>query len=262
MKRNVLIGIGLTCVGLLVTAESAQAQLFRGGRGNFGGGYVPNANYGYANSPYYGNYGGYGGNYGNGWGWNQGQGWYGQPYGTNYSQGYTNNTMPRYYGDGYTGYQSGNAGFYTSAPNNTQTQSSFYAGPGGQDNNHALLRVLVPAPNARIWIEGKEMQQQGTPEHVFISPPLERGSHYVYNVRASWDENGRQVTHERKVPVTAGQQVTANFMEGDQSQQHQDNNQQRNRQQLQNQSDTSQPQAQPADQRSRPAASPTPAPKQ
>jgi len=253
MKRSILVGTALACLFVLLAADVAQAQ-----RRGF-------------------NVGSNGINWGtNTWGGNQGGGWNQSPYGGygygqpstyswpgtyNGNQGYYHGYQPSYNSGYYTqpnsgyyynqpsfngGYYSQPAGFqsqpsfsgaYTSTDNNNQYQS-FYSGPGQQgDGTQALIRVLVPAPNTRVWIENQEMQQQGGSERVFISPPLQRGSNFVYHVKATWDQNGQQVTRERKIPVQAGQQVTANFMEGEQGQR--------------TQQDGQQSQTQPADERNR-----------
>lgn len=253
MKRNVLVVAVLACLALMVAVTPAQAQR----RGGFGGAinnWGNNTFGGWGGNYGYGNYGwgGYGYNQ-PGWGLNQG--YYSHPYAGNYYNNpgyYYGSNTPAYPNQGYGFAQPNNSGFYTSAP--STGQQSFYSGPG-QDDNQAMIHILVPSPNARVWIEGQEMQQnqQGT-ERTFISPPLQRGSNYIYTIKAAWDENGRQVTRERKLPVTAGQHVSANFMEGEQGQRSptQFNNQQQERQQLQTQpadQRNNQPEARPADQR-------------
>src|SRR5581483_2205123 len=90
---------------------------------------------------------------------------------------------------------------------------SFYAGPSGQNANTATIRVDVPNPGARVWVNGQETRQQGT-ERVFLSPPLEQGYDYTYKIRASWDDNGRPVSNERDVHVRPGQQFTVSFAGG------------------------------------------------
>jgi uncharacterized protein (TIGR03000 family) len=297
MRRNVWVLSGLACLALLGVVSTADAQ--RRGGSNWGN-TIGNAidwatgnNYnqgGYYGQPGYG-YGPY--NQG-GWGQNQ---WYGQPYSSNwgqtpwhvqgYGRPYYSDNVYFYPNQGYT-YQPGfsSGGGYAS----TNQYQSFYAGPGGQqqDQNQALVRVITPDQSARVWLEGQEMPFHGGQERTFISPPLQRGSNYVYTIRATWNENGREVNRERKVPVTAGQQVMVNFRDGDDPQQRFDGQQQRldgqqqrldgqqqqrDRQELNQQerrperSDAernrdAQPQAQPADQRNRDAQPAAPAPKQ
>ncbi len=70
----------------------------------------------------------------------------------------------------------------------------------------ATVRVRVPA-DARVYFEGELTTTTG-PERLFESPPLERGRNYRYDIRAVWDENGREVIRSRSVMVRAGE--TAN----------------------------------------------------
>jgi uncharacterized protein (TIGR03000 family) len=81
-----------------------------------------------------------------------------------------------------------------------------------------LLKVQVPKADARLWVEGQEMQREsGQEQRTFLSPPLESGKQYEYTVRASWMENGQEVSRERKVPAQPGQQVAVFFREGEDS---------------------------------------------
>jgi uncharacterized protein (TIGR03000 family) len=45
----------------------------------------------------------------------------------------------------------------------------------------------------------------------FVTPPLIPGQAYVYDVRAIWLEDGRDVTRDRRVRVRAGEQVDVDF---------------------------------------------------
>src|SRR5262249_19013297 len=93
-------------------------------------------------------------------------------------------------------------------PRQTSYQSSYYTSNAG--NNQVLLHVTVPRPDDRVWVEDQLTQSSGN-ERMFISPPLEPGSSYTYTVRATWMENGREVSQERKIPVTPGREVTLDF---------------------------------------------------
>ena len=66
----------------------------------------------------------------------------------------------------------------------------------------AYLNIRVPA-DAQIWVEGNKTTSTGT-VRAFQSPPLTPGSSYTYDIRATWNENGREVTQTQKVNVTAG----------------------------------------------------------
>lgn len=74
----------------------------------------------------------------------------------------------------------------------------------------ARLQIHLPRPDAQLWIENTPMQQTGS-ERTFVSPPLDPGSKYSYSLRASWQENGKTQTENRKISVNAGQQVSINF---------------------------------------------------
>jgi uncharacterized protein (TIGR03000 family) len=45
----------------------------------------------------------------------------------------------------------------------------------------------------------------------FGSPALVPGKSYYYELRASWNENGREVTQTRRVDVTSGANVHVDF---------------------------------------------------
>jgi uncharacterized protein (TIGR03000 family) len=80
----------------------------------------------------------------------------------------------------------------------------------GEGNDAVNVRVMVPTREAKVWFENEATRQQGT-DRLYTSPPLEKGRAYYYTIKASWMENGREVTREQTVPVRAGQQVVANF---------------------------------------------------
>ena len=73
----------------------------------------------------------------------------------------------------------------------------------------AKVIVRVPA-NAEVWLEGSKTSLTGPVRH-FVSPPLEPGSRYTYEIRARWKEDGRAVTQTQKVAVSPGRDVTVNF---------------------------------------------------
>ena len=76
--------------------------------------------------------------------------------------------------------------------------------------DRASVRVMVPTREAKVWFENEATKQQGT-DRLYTSPPLERGRPYHYTIKASWLENGREITREQTVPVRAGQEAVANF---------------------------------------------------
>jgi uncharacterized protein (TIGR03000 family) len=191
-------------------ADPTFARDGQGGRGWYGNG-------GYGNG-WYGN-GGYGnGWYGNGW---YGNGWYGNGYGS-YGNGWYGNGYGWRGGRGNWGYpsygwyqpyaygyydQPDYADYYSSNPPD-QGYRSFYSGP--EDQNAAHLSVVVPS-NAQVFFDGEKTSQRGQLRR-FVTPSLDQGQNYTYEIRAVWDENGNKVERTRKVHVRAGQQSSVDFM--------------------------------------------------
>jgi len=243
MTRGWKTIIALSAVALFATAGAAEAQ--RRGGGGGGGGYRGGSNWGgggYHNGGYGGYHnGGWGGNswsigigpvYGGYNGWGYGRGYYGGYYGGGYpyygsNYGYYN-SYPYYgdsYGYGYTypqysgysyGYPSSNGYYMQPANGYAMDQSQQYQSEsiGTQsmygDTSRARLRVMVPAQDARLSINGTPMQQTGT-SRVFESPALEAGRSYTYSLQATWTENGREVTKQQEVEVRPGQESVAVF---------------------------------------------------
>jgi uncharacterized protein (TIGR03000 family) len=48
-------------------------------------------------------------------------------------------------------------------------------------------------------------------ERVYSSPPLEPGKDFVYTIRATWMQDGREVSEEKTLAVTAGHSMVADF---------------------------------------------------
>jgi uncharacterized protein (TIGR03000 family) len=86
----------------------------------------------------------------------------------------------------------------------TQERRSQYFSPE-MSGNQARLEVRAPA-NADLLIEGQATMQKGTLRH-FVSPPIEPGRSFTYELTAKWMENGRPVTRTKTVDVRAGQLV-------------------------------------------------------
>jgi uncharacterized protein (TIGR03000 family) len=140
---------------------------------------------------------------GDGWGWGNGwydrRGWY-DPWG--------------YDGYAYGGYPADYYSFYGSPDD--------YGSPGGDptdqgagaqsrmDDNAALIAVRVP-PDAEIWFDGQKTSQTG-PVRYFETSPLEPGHEYSYEIRARWNENGREVARTRKAIVHPGDRLALNFV--------------------------------------------------
>lgn len=74
----------------------------------------------------------------------------------------------------------------------------------------AELVVNVP-DDAEVWIEGVKMKQTGTRRR-FTSPTLMPGVSYAYEVRATWTQNGRQVSDSNQVTLHAGDRASLTFI--------------------------------------------------
>jgi uncharacterized protein (TIGR03000 family) len=100
--------------------------------------------------------------------------------------------------------------------NSTRTpkieDSSYYSygALSGKGGGTARVKVTLPDADARVWFEGQLTKQHGT-ERGFVSPQLDAGQEYVYDVRARWTENGREVERTRSVRVRADGTATVDF---------------------------------------------------
>ena len=125
--------------------------------------------------------------------------------GGNYRSGYYSNYsyLPRtYYASGYY-YSNGVA----QVPS-VESRPSFYFDPN--QPSPAMIRILVPNPEAEIWFDNAPTSQRGM-ERMFSSPVLEPGK-YKYTIKARWMESGRPVEQERNVEVRpGGEPITVDF---------------------------------------------------
>ena len=82
------------------------------------------------------------------------------------------------------------------------------------DSDRIGLHVLVPNPDASVWIGDHLMRQTG-PQRDYLSQPLREGEPYYYTVRAVWNEDGQEVERERRVRAIPGRWFTVDFGKGD-----------------------------------------------
>jgi uncharacterized protein (TIGR03000 family) len=206
-QKRLPIALTVACavVAMLLVASPASAARWGGRGGNWGGyrgGYY---------SGWGGNYGGWGGYYGGrGWGWGGYPGYWGGNY---YGSGVMFGTSPYYssYGYGYS------PSVVYGTPSYTTTPSFYYAPSAAAvtpdtsavSNDRAQIEVMVP-PDAEILFDGSATQQRGE-DRLFVSPPLNPGRSYTYDIEAKWMENGRQVDQKKEVTVTPGQTTTVDF---------------------------------------------------
>jgi uncharacterized protein (TIGR03000 family) len=221
MKRTLFACTALGMLALLLLPDMANAQRrgggWRGGESSWGGGGWGGSGWGgeWGRGGFGYGYPGYYGGYGNRWYGGYGYPAYGSYYG-NYDSGYQPSYSYDYGSQPYYSYDSGSQpyssdqGAYDYAYTD---QGSSDGSNTGRSNNTVSLRVILPAPDAKVWVEGQETRQKGN-DRLFISPPLERGKSYNYTVKAEWNQDGRQVTREKTVPVQAGRQAMVNFGQG------------------------------------------------
>lgn len=88
------------------------------------------------------------------------------------------------------------------------TTQSFYNAPM-VDNRSVLLQMRVPA-NARIFFGDTPTDRMGTVRE-FVSPPINPGQDYVYDIRVQWDDNGKPMEQNRRVTVHAGDRISLDF---------------------------------------------------
>jgi len=68
--------------------------------------------------------------------------------------------------------------------------------------NDAVLEVIVPDPQAHVWINGSPTTTTGADRTYVTTPPA--GSTIPYTVRATWNQNGKEVAAERQIQVIPG----------------------------------------------------------
>ncbi|MHB1424864.1 MAG: TIGR03000 domain-containing protein [Gemmataceae bacterium] len=74
----------------------------------------------------------------------------------------------------------------------------------------AVIDVKMPC-YGELWVDGVATEQLGT-DRLFRSPPLEKGSEYVYAVKARWlDGEGKSIEQTQQVRVHCGQRVLLVF---------------------------------------------------
>jgi len=202
-----LLGSALLAICLMPVSVSARG----GGGGGGGGGHGGHGGGGHYGGHYGGfGYGGYGLGLGLGYGLGYGYGGYGYGYPLA-SGGYGGYGYP--YPAAYPGYAPGYQLPLT--PYYPDGQFPPPGGPGGPvppmpPAATVHLEVVVPSPQARVWVDGQLTSATGT-DRSYVTSPLQKGYSYAYTLRAAWDQGGQQITVERNVQVTPGQTIRVDF---------------------------------------------------
>jgi uncharacterized protein (TIGR02246 family) len=82
--------------------------------------------------------------------------------------------------------------------------------PAPSAQAEAIIMVIVP-PDAQVFFDGAPTTQLGS-ERRFVSPLLEVGTRYSYDIRARWRENGKPVQQTRRVSVRGRDAVRVDFL--------------------------------------------------
>jgi len=106
------------------------------------------------------------------------------------------------------------------APSASPTEtSSFYFSPVGDEGNTLSNRSAVNRPvtiNVSVP-SGAAIAFDGTPtvqsraRRAFVSPPLDPGRDYAYDVTATWQDGGREVSRTRHITVHSGDVINLQF---------------------------------------------------
>jgi len=179
---------------------------YGGCHGGCYGGYVSRGCYG--GHGHGGCYGGYGGCYGGSYAYGGNAGGYASG-----SYGYVNGSYPGTYVMNPNGIGTVVAG----SPGDSSSRLSFFqsgdtndGGPAIQ-TNAARIRVTLPDPQARVWVDGQQTSSTGM-VRMFHTPELTSGG--SYRIKVSWMEGGREVTKERTCAVNPGQTASLDFGQG------------------------------------------------
>jgi uncharacterized protein (TIGR03000 family) len=175
-------------LGLLLLAPAMAHAQRRGGGMQYG-------NYGYM--PGYGVQG-YGVQYGN-YGYMPG-------YGVNPYYGSSGYTVPQWTGQT-NPYAYGQYNTLPSYDLSGVTQAMYQSG-----NAPAYVRIFVPTPDAQVFFGDQSTQQTNTTVRDFVSPPLEPGKQFQYEIRATWKQGDQTKDEKRTVDVQAGGRAMVNFL--------------------------------------------------
>jgi uncharacterized protein (TIGR03000 family) len=73
----------------------------------------------------------------------------------------------------------------------------------------ADVTVNVPA-SAEVWFDGRKMTSTGSVRN-YQTPPLSPNQRYSYNVKARWEENGREVVQNQVISFAPGNHTAVTF---------------------------------------------------
>jgi uncharacterized protein (TIGR03000 family) len=118
---------------------------------------------------------------------------------------YSRSYYPTYQGAGpeYLGY------YNSAAPGGFGPAIGAYYGSTAAEDYYASprkrpVRVNLRVPSdAKISFDGNQTNQTGTMRS-FVSPPVDVGPEYAYQIQVQWKHDGKDVTQTRQISVHAG----------------------------------------------------------
>jgi uncharacterized protein (TIGR03000 family) len=83
-----------------------------------------------------------------------------------------------------------------------QPTAPIYTPPSGQGE----IQLTVPDTFAEVYFDGYKTSSIGSTRY-YVTPQLEPGREYDYDMTVRWNQNGQPVSRDRKVAVRAGQKT-------------------------------------------------------
>ncbi len=86
--------------------------------------------------------------------------------------------------------------------------------PAGVETPGESARLIIRVPeNAYLDVGGTAVVGQGTADvRRFVTPPLEPGKVYHYDIQARWTDGGQQIVRDKHVQFQAGERVDIDFL--------------------------------------------------
>ncbi len=81
---------------------------------------------------------------------------------------------------------------------------------GASLQNQARMLVEVPA-DAKVFVDGVETKLANLTSRSYITPPLERGRDFAYDVRVDVVRDGQTLSETQQIVVRAGEESRAVF---------------------------------------------------
>lgn len=76
--------------------------------------------------------------------------------------------------------------------------------------DRGAIHIKLPNSAATITFDGEKILGRG-PDRLILTPSIESGKPFRYQVQATWTENGKPITEMREGTVVAGKYAIANF---------------------------------------------------